>query len=364
MKHRLLLGLCALGVSLSLSGCKSTPQAEGGRGSNDAAARRAMADDSPRKGSDATASASQDAAASGVLTAPVPALSGPKRTVAVGKFDSIGAFKAIYGDMDIGGGLGAMMTTALIESDRFIVLERANVNQVLAEQELKSAGLTTGEAAPDTGGLVGVQLMMYGSVTEFGLDESGGGFSVGVGGLGGRRSGVGVGASPQWTKGKVTMDIRVVDTTTGEVVENFRVSRKVESSAIDLGLSVRQIQVGHNSFTKTPLGQAAREAITEAVQKFAQIAQNRPWSGRVVEMEGEDVIINAGSDAGIRPDQIFKVARISRKLTDPATGKVLGQRQSQLGKLRVKSVEPKLAIAEYLPLSGEKPQRGDLVLLP
>ena len=71
-----------------------------------------------------------------VLTGAVPEVTGPKRTVAVGKFDSIGAFNNKYGNWDIGGGLAAMMTTALVESGRFIVVERAQLQQVLAEQEM------------------------------------------------------------------------------------------------------------------------------------------------------------------------------------------------------------------------------------
>ena len=71
-----------------------------------------------------------------VLTGSVPEVTGPKRTVAVGKFDSIGAFNNKYGNWDIGGGLAAMMTTALVESGRFIVVERAQLQQVLAEQEM------------------------------------------------------------------------------------------------------------------------------------------------------------------------------------------------------------------------------------
>ena len=68
----------------------------------------------------------------------MPVIPGPKRTIAVGKFDAIGAFTQKYGDWDIGGGLAAMLTSALVKSDRFVVIERAELSQILSEQELNA----------------------------------------------------------------------------------------------------------------------------------------------------------------------------------------------------------------------------------
>ena len=62
------------------------------------------------------------------LIEPVREISGPKRTVTVGGFQSTGAFVAKYGDWDVGGGLAAMLTSALVDSDRFIVVERAAIS--------------------------------------------------------------------------------------------------------------------------------------------------------------------------------------------------------------------------------------------
>jgi curli biogenesis system outer membrane secretion channel CsgG len=58
----------------------------------------------------------------GVLTGKVPAVKGPKRVVAVARFDAVGSFTAVYGNWDVGGGLEAMLITALMESGRFIVV--------------------------------------------------------------------------------------------------------------------------------------------------------------------------------------------------------------------------------------------------
>ncbi|MHC4872258.1 MAG: CsgG/HfaB family protein [Planctomycetota bacterium] len=301
--------------------------------------------------------------AKNILTKKISEIPGPKRTVSVGNFTAIGSFKAQYGDMDIGGGLGAMMTTALVESDRFIVLERANINQVLAEQEMKAQGLSKGTAAPDTGKITGSQLLIYGSVTEFGSSNRGGGFSFGFRGFGGRNA-PSIGASPQWKKGAVTMDIRVVDSTTGQIIKNFKAREKVSSRSWSLSAGINQISVGNNHFVKTPLGDAARRCITKVVEKFARITAKRPWSGMVVDVEGGTVYINAGSVSGIKKGDTFKIMRITKTFTDPRTGQVIGQKKKELGRVAVTEVMEKLSTADYVPLAEEKPKRGDLILQP
>lgn len=65
-----------------------------------------------------------------------PGPTGPKKRIAVAKFDAAGAFMAHYGGWDIGGGLAAQLTTALVNSGHFIVVERAELTPVLREQDM------------------------------------------------------------------------------------------------------------------------------------------------------------------------------------------------------------------------------------
>lgn len=69
----------------------------------------------------------------------IPDPTGPKKRIAVAKFDAAGAFLAQYGGWDIGGGLAAQLTTALVNSGHFIVVERAEFTLVLREQEMSIA---------------------------------------------------------------------------------------------------------------------------------------------------------------------------------------------------------------------------------
>lgn len=299
---------------------------------------------------------------SGILTGPIPPVRGPKRTVAVGKFSATGAFTSKYGSWDIGGGLGAMLTSALVESKRFIVVERAQVQQILSEQQLKGSGVVSKTTGPDLGNLTGVQYFVYGAVTEFGVDDVGGGFGIGgaAGGvLGGLLSGA---VSHQSASGKVAMDIRVVDATTGRVVDVQRVEEPIESSGIDVSVGYEGLSLGGNKFWKTPLGQASRRALTRAVQNFAREADGKPWAGQVVDFDTGVVFINAGENSGIKTGDSFMVERIVKKLTDPATGEILSLRKTALGLVKVDMVEAKLSSGRFTALDVQPPKRGDLVM--
>jgi len=291
-----------------------------------------------------------------MLSAPLPAVPGPKRTVAVAQFDAVGSFTRVHGGWDIGGGLSAMLTTALTESDRFIVLERGNLSTVMSEQQLAANGLTNAESGAQAGNLFGAQLLVMGSVTEFGQNDSGGGFSIGFAG-----SDLGGAISPQFSKGHVAIDVRFVDSTTGQVVRSLTVRKKIKSSGLAGSIKFKGISFGGNQFNSTPLGEACREAINEVAQKVALEAAGMQWTGRVIDADLGEVYLNAGNDSNIHIGDSFKVYRVTKTLTDPTTGEVLGQRKRQIGTVEVTSVEAKMAIGTFHKHLDVEPQRNDIV---
>lgn len=299
-----------------------------------------------------------------VLTEPIREIKGPKRTVAVGRFDAIGAFTMQYGNWDIGGGLSAMLTTALIESDRFIVTERANLGQILSEQELKATGVVNQETGPKLGKLAGVHFLIYGSVTEFSMKDKSGGFSAGFTGSGSAAGLFSSALSRQTSAGAVVIDIRLVDTTTGQVVDSFSVNKTIKAKGWNISGGYKGISLGTNKFNRTPLGRASRAAITEIVQKIAKKAKKTAWTGRVVDVDDMNVVyINAGLTSGIQIGDKFSIERITKTLTDPETGEVLSTRKLKLGSLQIAEVEEKLSYGAYPTGGGQVPVRGDLVIM-
>ena len=71
----------------------------------------------------------------------LPAPSGPKKAIAVGTFENKAGG---WANWDLGTGMAEMMTTALIRSNAFIVLERPEIEKVITEQDFGVSGRTAG----------------------------------------------------------------------------------------------------------------------------------------------------------------------------------------------------------------------------
>jgi len=238
------------------------------------------------------------------------------------------------------------------------VVERNALASVVTEQELATSGVAAGSAAPKPGKVVPAQYVVVGSVTEFSQGDKGGG--IGIGGSGG---GMGGGLSLGGGKGRFALDLRVVDTATGEVLKGFKVVREVKNSNIGVTATKGNLAVNSNGFSKTPLGVATREAVNQAVAKIAEALSGGDWRGQVVEVEQGLVYVNASAEAGVKVGDRLVVERVGKTLTDPATGQILSQRKVQLGTVTINSVEPKISSGSYAPMNSAPPARGDYLVL-
>ncbi|MCA9322825.1 MAG: hypothetical protein KDB53_18935 [Planctomycetes bacterium] len=284
-----------------------------------------------------------------------------KTTIAVAKFDANESFRRVYGDTDLGGGLSAMLASALERSGRFIVVERAELQGSLAEQKLKQDGLVYGPSGARSGKLIGARFLVYGSVTQFDQAESSSGFDIGIGG-----GGLFGGLSPRSTTGRVGIVLRLVDTTTGRIVETIRETKKVTESGVDfkLGSSRHGFNLGSSQVKKTPVGKAAQRVIDAAVSRLIALSgTSSGWRGLVVNANGQDVWVNGGQGDSLRVGQILDLSRETEALTDPATGEVLDRISKRLGQLRIVEVRARVSRATPVGSLAAPAQRGDVLVL-
>ncbi len=278
---------------------------------------------------------------------------GPKKRIAVLKFD-VGAVGAQAAGADLGTGLAAQLTTALLSSGQFTVVERAELASVLREQELSVQKLVGGDTVVQAGQLVGAQLLVRASVTEFEQRSAGSGIRLGIG-IGAETGSLGAATNT----GVVGIDVRLIDSTTGQVVESHHVETKVVSHGVSGDVGVRNVSFGADSFERTPLGQATQQAIEQAVSFIVGAGRSVAWTGRVVDVNSDQVFVNAGAGDGLRPGDRFVVSTVARQLTDPANGTVLGTIEAPLGEIVVVSVQPGYSVAQMA--APFQTKRGDLV---
>lgn len=285
-----------------------------------------------------------------------PASHGPKKTVAVARFDANGAFLARYGGYDLGGGLAAQLASELERSGRFVVVERAELGSVLREQELALSGLSAAQTSPQAGQLVGAQLLVRGSVTEFSESDSGSGFRVG----GPISNGFGSAIGTRSRKGHVSIDLRVIDTTSGRLVATRTVDRELRATSLALeGVARNGTTIGYDGFERSPLGKATREAIAEAVRVLGLELADVPWNAQVAKVSGGRVYVNAGADANLAEGASLYVYRVVDRVVDPYTGELLGLEEQRIGTLTIGSVHPRYATGTYA--GSQRPRVGDLL---
>jgi matrix metalloproteinase-14 (membrane-inserted) len=85
-----------------------------------------------------------------------------KPTVAVLDFESIGS------EEHLGKAVSEIMRTELIGADQFRVVERAQINKALSEQQLQRSGIIDDKSAIEIGKLIGADLIIVGSVVKIG----------------------------------------------------------------------------------------------------------------------------------------------------------------------------------------------------
>lgn len=279
---------------------------------------------------------------------------GERKRIAVNKFDANGAYALNFMGMDIGGGVAAQLTTALIDTGRFVVFERAALGDIQREQQLGAQRALANSSTPKPSSLTDVQILVIGSVTEFEQASKGGGLNVGLNspfgnlGLGGKTN-----------EGHVGMDIRLINTANGQVVASKRVEAKVPSSQVTVGVVKEGMLFGGDSFNKTPLGLATRQAIEKAVSLIVGEMEAIPWSGRVADLMDDQVLVNAGKDANLQPGTILRVFSVLKEVTDPTTGAVLGVIEAPQGEIQIEQVQDQFSVARLL--SGSHPKRGDIL---
>jgi curli biogenesis system outer membrane secretion channel CsgG len=163
-----------------------------------------------------------------------------------------------------------MLATSLFNTNRFIVLERQAVQDVIQEQNLGASGRVSKETAADIGKIEGAELLVMGAVTEFEPGASGGGGGVsgsGIPGWGGRILG---GIAGGFKEAHLAIDLRLVDARTSRIVA----ATSVEGTATDVNLGGLLGGSGSNvalagslgGWSKTPMEKALRICLNKAVE--------------------------------------------------------------------------------------------------
>ncbi len=288
-----------------------------------------------------------------------------KRRLAVRPFDyaAVATWVTYWfkNDVNIGEGIRAMLTTRMHQSKNITLLERTNLKDVMAEQDFGTSNRVRKGSASRVGQLSGADVMLYGDIVIFGRDDTS------------KRKGVGavIGAFSRTAGALVTMNkeekavvginLRLVDTETGEVLETAEArgesSRKSKDYAGVLGIGgVGAVGaaggMSSSNFEATIIGEATSNAVTQVVEFLESRvpkmpAKPRQVEGRVANITANGLVLTVGGQDGVLRGDRFEILRIDGEIKDPVTKEVIDLDAVKVGEFVADNVRDKSATGLY-----------------
>jgi len=247
------------------------------------------------------------------------------------------------GQWNLSGGMADLLVARLMETRKVTVLERQHLRDVLEELTRQDSDFFRPEGRAQRGRLKNAQYLMRGTINDFTVIEEGsGGFwssFLRIFGSGNRA--------------RVALTVKVYDIENGEVLAAVKSDGTVSSGGGGAEITYKRVTFGGDSFFRTPLGKATERALERAVDKILDALPIDYWAPRVAEVndlrEGTRVVINGGTNTGLKAGDEFFVRDLPHITTDPVTGNIIDRPPGDiLGRVRVTAVLPQSAHAKIL----------------
>lgn len=185
-----------------------------------------------------------------LLIAATSVWAGDKPVLAVTEFQNRTSAAWWYGG--VGDDLAGMLTNELAGTGKFKMVERDKLSAVLDEQDLAASGRVSKSTGAKIGKMTGAEYLVIAALSAFEEDVKGTG-----GGLSFR--GISVGGKKE--DAYLAVDLRVVNTTTGEIEYTRTIEARASSGGLAVGVYRGGLGGNLSKYEKTPTGKAIRGAL-------------------------------------------------------------------------------------------------------
>lgn len=344
MRLRSLLFLISIALFLPGAGCETMSQGTGDMSGNSLSDSGDSYDSNDQTTSSSQGSSTQGTQVASNQSNPTPAGVGAasnrrvgtakfRKTIAVSRFEQRAKYSA---NIAMGTGMADQLADALVNSNNFVVVERQTLSDVIGEQNLAAGARMAKSKTAQIGKIVPAQILVKGTVTEFEEQSGGSGSGINIGGITfGANSG----------EAHVAVILRIIDTTSGQIIASERVEGKAKSGGTSFGIQRGGVGFGTSGFKKTPLGKAVQIAIDRAVVRIVRKLDPIPFEGKIIKASGDSVFTNIGKRNGVSEGDVFTVLSPGESMIDPDTGENLGSDKTEVGKIKISSVKQKFSKA-------------------
>ncbi len=264
-----------------------------------------------------------------------------KVRIAIAGFENNSTFHW-WGD-NLGYAAADELATQLVKTGKFTVIERQQLDAILAEQNLGQSGAVTAATAAKVGELLGAQILLMGSITQFSIDNKSGGFGP---------------VRASYSEAESILDARLVATTTGEILLVAEGDGKKRFGGAQVS-GVNYQQHFDAGVAQEALRPAVEKVVEGIVAQADDLASLKPPAGTANIVGGSDdsVYLDRGENFGIQLGQRFTVHRVVEEIKD-AQGKVLDRLTEQVGVIEVSRVLSQSSVCAIV--EGEA-REGDTV---
>ncbi len=315
---------------------------------------------------------------------PYGAQASAKRRIAILPFE-YGAVQSEVGTVDVGKGINSLLITKIVNDGTYSVVDRQMLDSILKEQNLS----VSDRADPKTRLQNSVTLperwtplSQVGTVTQFGFESHytnvGAGASVVSsavgsyipfgGGLGALAGGFGH-AGVKKSRAKVSIDARIIDINTSEILAAVHGSGESKRSSSSLwgggggggGGGFGGFESGSSDFATSIAGEATLQAVDEIGGQLIAFAGKIPdgqsiaaqnVEGKIADVTGSQITLNVGKVNGIAKGDKMQVQRPYKTIKDPDSGKVLKEISNTVAVVNVDDVDASSSTCSVVKGSG------------
>ncbi len=231
----------------------------------------------------------------------------PKRKVVIAEFKN----QTRFGSRRLGNNLTDVITTELVKSNRFIVLEREDLAKVMQEINFSST-LGQGQLASERK-FQDADYVITGAITKYSVNTTGN---------------KGIISSSKTQRAEISFDMKMINVRTGEVV----LSDQGEGvSDVEYGTT---LGVGSTGGYDEGLEQEAfRAAAIDVMDNIIKTVDKTPWMANVAKVSGNKLYINAGQKSNVEIGTKLGVYKQGEKIE--FNGKFLGFEENKVGEAKV-----------------------------
>ncbi|MBL4608686.1 MAG: hypothetical protein JKY01_12775 [Pseudomonadales bacterium] len=228
--------------------------------------------------------------------------------------------------------LSSDLVTYLVKTNKFTVVERDRMKDILTEQEFSESGYISPKSAVKMGKLIGADYFVMGKIERLSAE------------IENKKVPYTNTVLAQYT-GKMVVNVRIVDSRGGKVV-------RAEKFTVELKDRNRNNDVKHEDFL---------EALKEkTVKTIVNGIVSGVFPTKIIKISGNTVYLNRGAGAAFELGTTMAVIVQGEGLIDPDTGESLGSTEEEVGVIEISEIQNKFSKAAIV--SGAKYIKKDALV--